>query len=314
MLSSNSDRVRGELLRKWRLAQQLELREVARRVNLSAAQIQQLETGATSLFYSDEIRFNAAKKVALVLGGDPDNVIRPLTQDDAATTPDQKAIQILDELIELAEQRKKPHFNGTNSLRQSMRSVVWLLGLVSLSSLSAAGTWLYLQPEVWKNWVPVHWVEEKVPELFVVASKSVLNVVDPAPDIKLDPGSVSAPVVEEEVPSPPAASAVQALSALDALCQSSTPGTLLTPKIPSKAGDTVYIVALKAGLVCARDGAGKNNVLRLHEKEGRSFHGPAPWHLFFEHADQVQVYFQGERLRLPEVPTRSVVLREVKAP
>ena len=74
----------------------------------------------------------------------------------------------------------------------------------------------------------------------------------------------------------------------------------------------VYIVPLKAGSLCVKDGAGKSSVLTLQAKEGRSVYGPPPWRLYFEHADQAQVYFQGERLRWPEVPTRAIVLREVK--
>jgi hypothetical protein len=70
-----SDRVRAELLREWRLAQQLDVTAVAREANLSVAQIHQLETQGTSLFYSPAIKESAARKVALLLGGDPAQVV-----------------------------------------------------------------------------------------------------------------------------------------------------------------------------------------------------------------------------------------------
>jgi hypothetical protein len=112
--------------------------------------------------------------------------------------------------------------------------------------------------------------------------------------------------------SSPLSSIQLVLSAPEALCQSTEQGTLLTSKMPSKAGDMVYIVPLKAGSVCVKDGAGKSTLLTLQAKEGRSVYGPPPWRLYFEHGDQAQVYFQGERLRWPELSTRAIVLREVK--
>jgi transcriptional regulator with XRE-family HTH domain len=79
-----SDRVRAELLYQWRLAQNLDVTVVARKANLSVAQIQQLESQGSSLFYSPAIKEAAARKVALLLGGDPVLVI-----DDAIVTAEE---------------------------------------------------------------------------------------------------------------------------------------------------------------------------------------------------------------------------------
>ncbi len=322
MSTPNSDRVRGDLLREWRVAQQLELSTVARRVNLSSAQVQQLESGGTSLFYSEAIKHNAARKVAQALGGDPASVIRTVVHEGGPDPLMQQGVQVLDELIQLSEQQAKSQSNKSSNAQRIRRVLVWVLGM---SLVTAAGAWFYLQPEQVKSWLPMHWLASSPP--VVSAPEPQLEASEAAPAASDAPSDqslaqveaaavgASAPAAMAEPSSTPAAASTPAVVALlspEALCQSTEQGTLLTSKIPSKAGDMVYIVPLKAGSVCAKDGAGKNTVLTLQAKEGRSVYGPPPWRLYFEHMDQAQVYFQGERLRWPEVPTRSIVLREVK--
>lgn len=317
----NSDRVRGELLRQWRLAQDLEPSTLARRVNLSAAQIQQLESGGSSLFYSEAIKYNAARKVAAALGGDPDSVIRTMAGDGGVKTTEQMSLQVLDDLVQLSEQRKKAQQENSSKV---WRFVRLLMGLTLLACLAWGAFWLTQHADLAKKWLSL--IES---QLVSVAAKPAstaevaeaseppaasLETSAPSDSSPLDNASSGVAVAASASPasSSPVSATQVALSAPEALCQSTEQGTLLTSKMPSKAGDMVYIVPLKAGSVCAKDGAGKSTVLTLQAKEGRSVYGLPPWRLYFEHADQAQVYFQGERLRWPEVPTRAIVLREVK--
>lgn len=116
------NRVRGELLREWRLANNMETGVLARKAILSQGQILQLESGETSLFYSQAIQEKAARKVALLLGGDPDLVIREDEPSDAnaLTKP-----TVVDALIELKQRqghsvaggwRLSPSFLGVSAL------------------------------------------------------------------------------------------------------------------------------------------------------------------------------------------------------
>ncbi|WP_233254978.1 hypothetical protein [Limnohabitans sp. T6-5] len=292
-------------------------------MNLSSAQIQQLEEGGASLFYSEAIKHNAARKVALALNGDPASVIRIVAHEDGQGALAHQGVQVLDELVQLSELQAKSEKNKSSSAHRIIHPLVWL---GALSAVSVGAAWLYQQPELIKpwvsmDWVPMHWFESKppvlpAPEPQAPAPDTVADASDAQPSSVASQSEASAPIAlapaDTASPSSPASTAVVAVASPDALCQSTEPGTLLTSKIPSKAGDMVYIVPLKAGSVCAKDGAGKNTVLTLQAKEGRSVYGPPPWRLYFEHMDQAQVYFQGERLRWPEVPTRSIVLREVK--
>lgn len=141
MFNPASNRVRGELLREWRFSQNWDVTDLARRANLSIGQIQQLETGGTSLFYSAAIRENAARKVATLLGADPDAVIRT---DDVPAAPEAPS-QVVQDLVALSHQRAKAMQPRTHWRRYTGTVAA---GLVSLAVLAAAGNWLQ---QKWQN-------------------------------------------------------------------------------------------------------------------------------------------------------------------
>jgi transcriptional regulator with XRE-family HTH domain len=125
-----SNRVRGELLREWRLANNLETGALARKAILSKGQILQLESGETSLFYSQAIQEKAARKVALLLGGNPDLVIRADEPIDADAQP-----TVVDALIQL----KKRQGHAVASAWRLSPSLWGALALLILAGVGVAG-------------------------------------------------------------------------------------------------------------------------------------------------------------------------------
>jgi transcriptional regulator with XRE-family HTH domain len=127
-----SNRVRGELLREWRLANNLETGVLARKAILSQGQILQLESGETSLFYSQAVQEKAARKVAVLLGGDPDLVIRAdeKSKADALNQP-----TVVDALIEL---RKRQGHSVASAWRLSP-SLWGTLALLILGGVGVMG-------------------------------------------------------------------------------------------------------------------------------------------------------------------------------
>lgn len=125
MSNTSPDLLSGERLREWRISQNRDISDLAKCASLSIAQIRQLETGGTSLFYSPSIRANAAKKVALLLGADPRLVV------DRKMAPDEpnSSHQALEDLIVFL-QPKPPSF-----IEQHAGSIVMVL--LMLASLIA---------------------------------------------------------------------------------------------------------------------------------------------------------------------------------
>ncbi len=312
MSNSTTDRVHGELLREWREFQKLDVSTLAGRVNLSVAQLQQLESGGTSLFYTASIKENAARKVATQLGQDPAAVIRPVG--DMACEPESS---VVDELIELSRQRAQAARPASLFWRHPRLIAL----LVLLSAVLASVGWVQQNwqnsgvQSFWRNalamssapavvskpWAqtPVQPVERSVAQgSSAKSSAAVAELVAAAP--------VAATVSEAVV----AAKGHVAAGGDSALCQQGTDDTVLVPSQPSKPGDMVYVVAQKDGAICVVDGVGTRTVLKLKANEAKSVYGPSPWRVHFEQAEQAQLYFQGVRMRLPDVKTTALVLRE----
>jgi len=299
MSNPTSDRVRGELLREWRFSQKWDVTVLARRVNLSIGQIQQLETGGTSLFYSAAIRENAARKVAAVLGADPEAVIR---QDEGAPTEVQRDAKVLDELIELSRQRAKTAKTPSFLTRHPGLIAMVVLPVVVL--IAASG------------WLQQKWQNGGSAQFWRQSPSSGANTVQVEAQAPVNvPVAISAAASEggasETAPSAVAPADAVVAANTSHLCQQSSPvAAAITPSRPNKAGDMVYIVAHKMGSVCVVDGAGVSTLLSLKVKEARSVYGTAPWRVNFEHPEQAQLYFQGERLRLPDNQVTTVALQE----
>lgn len=344
MSNPASNRVRGELLREWRFSQNWDVTDLARRANLSIGQIQQLETGGTSLFYSAAIRENAARKVATLLGADPDTVIR---SDDVAPAPEAPS-QVVHDLVVLSRQRAKAM--PPNTPWRSYAAAV-ATGLVSLAVLATAANWLQ---QKWQNGgAQQFWREAAAPvpmaaataqvavapaqaasemahasppnalpqpavstvEASVVSTATVAGgATGPTPVVPSVAASVVPPTAASSTPSATSAAAVATSAAVGSaghpLCQQASTGHVVTPVRPSKAGDMVYVVAQKIGSVCVVDAAGVRTLLSLKPQEARSVYGVAPWRVNFEQPEQAQLYFQGERLRFPGASVTTVALRE----
>lgn len=296
MLNSPTDRVRGELLREWRVSQQCDVTALASRANLSVAQILQLESGGTTLFYTPAIKENAARKVANLLGGDPSSVIRPMDDTAWAGGP-----SVMEELVELSLQRAK----AAQAPSFFSRPLRWLLGLLLTMALLVVGS-AWLQHQVSLGSVRSLW-QTSISFLAPAPQPETAPVVSAKPSAAV--AAAVALAAPQTLAAPAALSSEQTASGAD-LCQKNQTAAVLTPASPSKAGDMVYLVAQKSGAICVVDGAGRSTVLFLQSSEARSVYGSAPWRVHFEHPEQAQLFFQGVRLRLPDASVTTVALQE----
>lgn len=296
MSNPSTDRVRGELLREWRVSQQCDVTALASRANLSVAQILQLESGGTTLFYTPAIKENAARKVANLLGGDPSSVIRPMDDTAWAGGP-----SVMEELVELSLQRAK----AAQAPSFFSRPLRWLLGLLLTMALLVVGS-AWLQHQVSLGSVRSLW-QTSISFLAPAPQPETAPVVSAKPSAAV--AAAVALAAPQTLAAPAALSSEQTASRAD-LCQKNQTAAVLTPASPSKAGDMVYLVAQKSGAICVVDGAGRSTVLSLQSSEARSVYGSAPWRVHFEHPEQAQLFFQGVRLRLPDASVTTVALQE----
>lgn len=67
----------GDKIRQAREAVGISIEELARKAALSKRQLEQIENGGNSCFYSYAIKINAAKKIAKMLGMDEADIFSP---------------------------------------------------------------------------------------------------------------------------------------------------------------------------------------------------------------------------------------------
>lgn len=293
------DSARGARLRHLRQAQGMDLSDLARHVNLSVGQLQQLESGdlqpgERSLFYTAAIQDKAAMKVAKALGADPQTLfVDPVSPSDRGVAGHPHA-QIVDDLADLYKKQAQTREMGAAERRFSWK---WAFG--ALGALWMVGAVGYYGPSV-SAWVDTHRP--------VAAPEAAASEPSPQPALAEASLPVAAPVAASE--SPPAVPE-PSLIASEALCDNTAPQTTLSASQPSKSGGSVHVVALADLVMCARDGSGKSIPVTLKEQESRTLWGKAPWSLRIEKPVPMHMFFQGQKIYWPEGEVSGVILKEV---
>ena len=108
------------------------------------------------------------------------------------------------------------------------------------------------------------------------------------------PTSVAAPAVSAECPAPDAAAASYKTEA------------------PKKAGDMVYLQSKTAQTVCVVDASGKTQNKTLEPGVGASVFGKPPLKVLTSGQAQVDMYYQGVKVRLSNTTAKTIILEPVE--
>jgi hypothetical protein len=79
---------------------------------------------------------------------------------------------------------------------------------------------------------------------------------------------------------------------------------------PSKAGDSVSIKTLVKQSICVADGQGKQSWVDLEPNAAHSFRGISPFIVSAQDLDNVEMYYQGWRVRPPSLGMKQMKLVE----
>lgn len=303
-------------LKSLRLAADLDHAQLALMVNLSAAQVRQLEEDGDSLFYSPQIKAQSLRRVIRTLENASQEP--PSVAVIEAPAPRSSA-SVIDDIIRLSEKNLKSQVVHSE-VRRPGGSWPKLLGTWGLAALLLGlGLWQYNRHNsqaLYEEWVepitgkvlpapPTAKTEEVaavVPEVIATAPVSTQTVV------------VAPPAQETSAKEKPAAAnnPATASTASAADCASITTEPVTATSVsPNKPGSYVYLVASKATTVCVDDGKNKRTLVTLTPGAGRSVHGAAPWTLASTDLKAVQVYFQGAKVWLPPEAGSRIYLKEL---
>ena len=303
-------------LKSLRLAADLDHAQLALMVNLSAAQVRQLEEDGDSLFYSPQIKAQSLRRVIRTLENASQEP--PSVAVIEAPAPRSSA-SVIDDIIRLSEKNLKSQVVHSE-VRRPGGSWPKLLGTWGLAALLLGlGLWQYNRHNsqaLYEEWVepitgkvlpapPTAKTEEVaavVPEVIATAPVSTQAVV------------VAPPAQETSAKEKPAAAnnPATASTASAADCASITTEPVTATSVsPNKPGSYVYLVASKATTVCVDDGKNKRTLVTLTPGAGRSIHGSPPWTIAAADLKSVQVYFQGAKVWVPPEAGTRIYLKEL---
>ena len=324
----------GSALKAAREARRYERSELASLCCLSTKMITELEEGGMSSFYSFPLKINAAKRVGNLLDlsesdylnyplaaivssegvqegsveGEiknetnettPSAIASPSPRDglltnsvDPAITERLKWQELLTEKVggDLAEA------NTRGGFRFSVKSIAFLsIGIVIVGIVYGLNS--------------KYDIAYQVASLFEREEKP--QEIPPA-----EPPKVASDEAKAEAPNAPA-EASQEIKPTEVVAAGQCPlkqdGQLLsyqTPN-PTKAGDTVNIKTLVKQTLCFIDGGGKQLVIALEANTAHAFKGVSPFTVLGQDLDNVEMFFQGWRVRLPNAGSKQVKLVEV---
>ena len=304
--------IRKEAFVQARESLGLSRKDLAAKACLSNHQIEQIENGEMGSFYSAQIKYTAAKKVASILQLTEDQAFdfagvaplvkeAPIVKEVALAAPAQKLTEapVKAKPIKAAAPIAKPQLaaelqdvvvekggNKKPSTNSSQKKLILLL------SIAAAVVFSVL------NLRPLFFSEQP---------KEALAIVQEVAPV--EPPQLSAPVAEEKTISPtPVLAAASSTVTTDCPPAESAPTTYKSDA-PKKAGDMVYLQSKNAQLVCVIDVLGKVQNKQLEPGVGVSVYGKAPFKVLTAGLDQIDLYYQGSKVR-PSNPTGKTIVLE----
>ncbi len=316
------------LLKRTREAVGMDEGVLARMACLSTAQVRQLESGGTGLFYSITIKRQAYKRLMMILGADPpihaplSASEAPIATSHAAETDHKETIESIVALSSrsdyLVRQPIKDFFLDLRyrivAHRQSLGALLFLLAAVVLLVLNWRGALtVTAQPsatETKAEVAPTEVAKSVAPTPAIVASAST-PVATPTSSPAASAATTTSSTASS-LPSPPvvAASAthVPAVAAAGKSAGAVVKGCAHTEEkltevvsvSANKPPSYVFVNSPVQTTVCVVDGNKNATVLELRPNEGRSVYGSPPWQLSGNALKDVQIFFQGVRVKAPD--------------
>ena len=295
--------IRKEVFARAREGLGLSTRELSGMACLSVRQIEQIENGETSAFYGAQIKVTAAKKVAALL---------KLKEEDA---------------FDFGEKLASAKNISTNDAEQAPAEVKAVAKEVTPESKSKPQLVEITPSPISKNSGPfeVNQVtaqsnpRKKIFILLSIAAAIVFSVVNLRPLFFPEPPKEEVVVAEEVVQEPAPANlpveevksaSTQGLTTAEAAAPSSVTAAVMSaecpsadvavtykPDAPKKAGDMVYVQSKSAQTICVIDASGKTQNKTLEPGVGASVYGKPPFKVLTGGLNQVDLYFQGAKVR-----------------
>ncbi|QWD87488.1 helix-turn-helix domain-containing protein [Polynucleobacter paludilacus] len=279
----------------------LSIKELSQKTCLSVRQIEQIEDGGQNSFYSANIKFTAAKKVAKLLKLSPEqafdfgDLVSQMPAVEKPSEPISDGVKATFAPVVAVEATKKLKPAKTFH-SPSVKKKKWLpiLGLLAVTGFALVS----LQPSFFS--AVTETAVTPVEELKAESATASTPPETPAEaSLQTNPSPIVAAAPIATVASSPAVECPVA----DASVAS------FRADAPKKSADMVYLVAKTPQVVCVLDATGKSQSKQLESGIGASVYGKAPLKVLTAGLTQVDLYFQGVKVR-PSNPIANTIMLE----
>jgi len=326
MLQDRLPEIIGSALKNAREKRGMERSELATQCCLSNKMILELEEGGMTAFYSFQLKLSSAKRVGSFLGLSssdyleqvvelteiPDPVVE--VEESAAKGGEQPAQasppkSVLNEGEQLDDLIYQSTNSGTSLSHMNMHTIpVRRIGIL-LGLLIAVGALYGLNSQFGISTQTLAFIEQMGSKNVVKpeAPKEVV-IQEPSPEVVDEKPSTNL----EGKPKPTVATSVNATS-IQSQCPPIRDGEIPVVKSPnaSKLGDVVNVKTLVKQSICVADGQGKQTLVDLEPNTAHMFKGTPPFVISAQDLDNIEMYFQGWRVRSPSPGAKQMKLVEV---
>jgi transcriptional regulator with XRE-family HTH domain len=313
--------IRADVIKKAREAKGISIPQISKDLCFSVKQIEQIESGERSHFYSLAIKVSAAKRVAEYLGlpfeevfdfgpdlleaiQAPDEQIAP----EKNTLPESKSTPVIapatpePAVVEKIPERLERFDPPTEE--KEVKPSKTKYAFFALAAIVVAIVLNIELPAKDKNAEPI------VAKLPTESIENTANSSAKKEDAPLSPTAVSSPSPTPVAVVPAVAAVAPSTSSENCPALDANQTTYRSPS-PSKAGNMIYISTKIKQVVCVKDATGKLEKKSLDVNGSHSFFGKAPFVLMTSGLAQADIFFQGYKVRVEDQNAKSITLEEV---
>ena len=261
------------LLKELREAANIDRSALAIAYSLSKTQIEQLEEGGDSSFYSSAIKLAAGRKLLIHFGVDD----LPVGKTDAQNQTRKIKIPLVNLFEEMENKKTKSYLR-----LQIIAALLTLLGLAALNAYFSDMNALSL--------------------LEGLLNKSSLTMQSDTATLEGIANGTPAITRKETT--------VKTFSVHLEKCKWGSEPLPIIGHQPYKSGDYVYIVANTDADICIRDFTGKSQILQLKSEQSQTIRGHPPFEIFSNNLSEFKIFYQGNLLRLPRNGVANITLKE----
>jgi len=281
----------GKSFKQARESLGLSVEDLAKKATFSKRQVQQIEEGGYSAFYSPAIQFQSAKKMAMILGLSHEDAFQIAKADlEPLNLPQlhlNASVQKEAKLGLLAIHKLSPLYFPSKNTGNAHKLSVWILGAFLVAAMISGG-WVLFAPSL-----------EAGSAAFMAQAQEAPAVIEE--EIQ---GESATTVAPQEQRSTPAEIPLKntSLAVCGYVTSSATPILeYLTPK-PSKAGNQVYVINKgDAQTICFEDAHAIERQVVVARNAGFNFMGKPPLKIFSKNLSQFDLYYQGYKVKLNEL-------------